>query len=57
MGHNRKTVENNFYIKLMSSTNIPVVKPINVKEYDFKQSKYDIAPRLPGSGKLFYYNH
>ena len=25
----------------------PIVKPINVKEYDFKQSKYDVAPRLP----------
>ena len=38
----------------------PIVKPVNVKEYDFKQSKYDVAPRLPfnqiitgpsGSGK------
>ena len=43
------TVENNFYIKLMSNNNIPIVKPINVKEYEFKQSKYDIAPRLPFS--------
>ena len=24
-------------------------KPINVKECDFKQSKYDVAPRLPFS--------
>ena len=30
-------------------TNIPIVKPVNVKEYDFKQSKYDVAPRLPFS--------
>ena len=27
----------------------PIVKPVNVKEYEFKQSKYDIAPRLPFS--------
>ena len=33
----------------MSSNNIPIVKPTNVKEYDFKQSKYDKAPRLPFS--------
>ena len=43
------TVENNFYITLMNNKNIPIVKPINVKEYEFKQSKYDIAPRLPFS--------
>ena len=33
----------------MSNNNIPIVKPINVKEYEFEQSKYDIAPRLPAS--------
>ena len=27
----------------------PIVKPVNVKEYEFKQSKYDVAPRLPFS--------
>ena len=27
----------------------PIVKPVNVKEYEFKQSKYDAAPRLPFS--------
>ena len=27
----------------------PIVKPINTKEYDFKQSKYEVAPRLPFS--------
>ena len=27
----------------------PIVKPVNVKEYEFKQSKYDVAPRLPSS--------
>ena len=27
----------------------PIDKPVNVKEYDFKQSKYDVAPRLPFS--------
>ena len=26
-----------------------IVKPINVKEYDFKQSKYEVAPKLPFS--------
>ena len=25
----------------------PIVKPVNVKENYFKQSKYDVAPRLP----------
>ena len=29
--------------------NTPIVKPINVKEYDFKQSKYEVAPKLPFS--------
>ena len=29
--------------------NTPIVKPINVKEYDFKQSKYAVAPKLPFS--------
>ena len=27
----------------------PIVKPINTKEYDFKQSKYEVPPRLPFS--------
>ena len=27
----------------------PIVKPINTKEYDFKESKYEVAPRLPFS--------
>ena len=40
-------MEINFEILLMS--NIPIVKPINVKEYDFKQSKYEVAPKLPVS--------
>ena len=30
-------------------SNIPIVKPINVKEYEFKQSKYEVAPKLPFS--------
>ena len=33
----------------MSNNNIPIVKPINVKEYEFKQSKYEVAPKLPFS--------
>ena len=27
----------------------PIVKPVHVKEYELKQSKYEIAPRLPFS--------
>ena len=27
----------------------PSVKPVNVEECDFKQSKYDVAPKLPFS--------
>ena len=27
-------------------SNIPIVKPVNVKEHDFKQSKYEVAPKL-----------
>ena len=27
-------------------SNIPLVKPINIKEYEFKQSKYEVAPKL-----------
>ena len=30
-------------------SDIPNVKPVNVKEYDFKQSKYEVAPKLPFS--------
>ena len=34
---------------LIIMSDIPIVKPVNVKEYDFKQSKYEEAPRLPFS--------
>ena len=27
--------------------NIPIVKPINIPEYEYKQSKYDMVPKLP----------
>ena len=27
----------------------PIVKPINVKDYDVKQSKYEVTPKLPAS--------
>ena len=46
-------------------SDIPIVKPVNVKEYDFKQSKYEVAPKLPFSQiitgpvvqeKEYYYN-
>ena len=30
-------------------SDIPIVKPVNVKEYDFKQSKYEVALKLPFS--------
>ena len=30
-------------------SDIPIVKPVNVKEYDFTQSKYEVAPKLPFS--------
>ena len=30
-------------------SDIPIVKPVDVKEYDFKQSKYEVAPKLPFS--------
>ena len=30
-------------------SDIPIVKPVNVTEYDFKQSKYEVAPKLPFS--------
>ena len=33
-------------------SNIPIVKPANVKEYDFKQSNYEVAPRLPFSQNI-----
>ena len=36
-----------FYVFIIMIT--PIVKPINVKEYDFEQSKYVVAPRLPFS--------
>ena len=34
---------------LIIMSDIPIVKPVNVKEYDFKQSKYEVAPKLPFS--------
>ena len=30
-------------------SDIPTVKPVHVKEYGFKQSKYEVAPKLPFS--------
>ena len=37
------------YIYLLLIMITPTVKPVNVKEYEFKQSNYDVAPRLPFS--------
>ena len=28
------------------SNNIPIVKPINIPEYEYKQSKHDMMPKL-----------
>ena len=28
-------------------TDVPIIKPINITEYEFKQSKYDHVPKLP----------
>ena len=36
-----------FYVSIMSNNQIPIVKPINIPEYKYKQSKYDMVPRLP----------
>ena len=33
----------------MSNNQIPIVKPYKTKEYECKQSKYDVAPRIPFS--------
>ena len=50
-----------FIIIINNNDDAYIVKPVNVKEYDFKQSKYDVAPRLSfsqiitgpsGSGKV-----
>ena len=29
------------------SNNIPIVKPIHIPEYEYKQSKHDMVPKLP----------
>ena len=33
----------------MKNSNIPIIKPHKSAEYEFKQSKYDVAPRIPFS--------
>ncbi len=33
----------------MHNSNVPIVKPHKTKEYEFKQSKYEVAPRIPFS--------
>ena len=51
---------NIFYFLNNINIDIPIVKPAKMKEYEYKQSKYDIAPKTPlisitaapsGSGK------
>ena len=37
-----------FYISLISTmTDVPIIKPINITEYEFKQSKYEHVLKLP----------
>ena len=37
-----------FYISLISTmTDAPIIQPINITEYEFKQSKYEHAQKLP----------
>ena len=31
------------------NNSVPIIKPHKMKEYEFKQSKYDVAPRIPFS--------
>ena len=33
----------------MNNNSVPIIKPHKMKEYEFKQSKYDVAPRIPFS--------
>ena len=33
----------------MSNIRVPIIKPHQSAEYDFKQSKYDVTPRIPFS--------
>ena len=33
----------------MNKNSVPIIKPQKMKEYEFKQSKYDVAPRIPFS--------
>ena len=41
-------VKYNFYISLISTmTDVPIIKPINITEYEFKQSKYEHVLKLP----------
>ena len=28
-------------------SDVPIIKPINITDYDFKQSKYEHVPKLP----------
>ena len=28
-------------------TDVPIIKPINITDYEFKQSKYEHVPKLP----------
>ena len=37
-----------FYISVISTmTDVPTIKPMNITDYEFKQSKYEHVPKLP----------
>ena len=31
----------------MNNSNVPIIEPINVRQFEFKQSKYKMADKLP----------
>ena len=31
----------------MSNSNVPIIEPRNITEYEYKQSKYPQVPRVP----------
>ena len=47
--HINIVVYNLFPKIIMSDSKIPYVKPHKMPEYEFQQSKYDVAPRIPFS--------
>lgn len=52
--HINIVVYNLFPKIIMSDGKIPYVKPHKMPEYEFQQSKYDVAPRIPFSQLLLH---